>query len=214
MTLLSLSKKEVFIIPRPHNEKQRKSKIRKILEAARLVFCRKGFLAVTMQDIIDECGISRGGIYIYFSSVDEIFLDVIKQRNKERLAGINKSVTDHEPFDNVRANYMTRQTKRLASFENSLFRAYCEYIFSKPKAAVDAFRDMQLNYLRNTVVSILMLGVKQNIIRDENISRLADHFIVTIDGLSVLALGAALSEDIINEQFAILNEMIDNIRRQ
>ena len=203
---------EVSAISRPHNEKQRKTKTRKILDAARLVFCRKGFLAVKMQDIIDECGISRGGIYIYFSSVDEIFLEVMRQRNRERLSKINKSVHDCEPFDKVLDAYMTRQKKRLVNFENSLFRAYCEYIFSKPKTAVHSFRDMQLNYLRNSVISILMLGVHQNAIHNEGIGRLADHFIVTIDGLSILALGDALSEEIIDGQFAILDEMVNHIR--
>ena len=203
---------EVLTISRPHSEKQRKSKMRKILDAARHVFCRKGFLAVTMQDIIDECGISRGGIYIYYASVDEIFLEVMKQRNKEKISDINKAVHDHEPFDAVLESYMARQKNRLLNFENSLFRAYCEYIFSKPKAAVDAFRDMQLSHLRSSVMSILRLGVSQGIIRNDNISRLADHFIVTIDGLSVLALGNALPEETINQQFAILNEMINSLR--
>ena len=197
---------------RPHNEKQRKAKMRKILDGARAVFCRQGFLAVTMQDIIDECGISRGGIYLYFSSVDDIFLEVMKQRNRERISHINKSVHDHEPFDNVLEHYMSRQKRRLVNFENSIFRAYCEYIFSKPKAAVHAFRDMQLNHLRGSVVSILMLGVNQGTIKNENIERLADHFIVTIDGLSVLALGDALSDSIIDGQFTILEEMVNNIR--
>ncbi|MCL2388057.1 MAG: TetR/AcrR family transcriptional regulator [Defluviitaleaceae bacterium] len=187
--------------------------MRKILDAAHEVFCRKGFLAVTMQDIIDECGISRGGIYLYFASVDEIFLEVMKRRNKERFSVISKSLHEHEPFDNVLSEYLERQKRRLSNFEKSLFRAYCEYIFSKPKAAVEVFRDIQLGHLRRTIVSILQLGVSQEIIRDENIQRLADHFIVVIDGLSVLALAEALTEDIIDEQLAILNEMIKNIRR-
>ena len=165
-----------------------------------------------MQDIIDECGISRGGIYIYFSSVDEVFLEVLKQRNKERFSSINKSIHDHEPFDKVLDNYMSKQKERLVNIQDSLFRAYCEYIFSKPKAAVHAFRDVQLNHLRSSVTSILMLGVHQNIIKDENIERLANHFIVTIDGLSVLALSYALSQKIIDDQFAVLNKMVDEIK--
>jgi len=165
-----------------------------------------------MQDIIDECGISRGGIYIYFSSVDEVFLEVLKQRNKERFSNISKSINDGEPFDMVLGNYMSKQKERLINFENSLFRAYCEYIFSKPKVAVHAFRDVQLNHLRGSVTSILMLGVYQNIIKDKNIERLANHFIVTIDGLSVLALSYALSQKIIDDQFAVLSEMVDEIR--
>ena len=165
-----------------------------------------------MQDIIDECGISRGGIYIYFSSVDEVFMEVLKQRNKERFADINKSIHDGEPFEAVLGSYMNRQKQRLVNFENSLFRAYCEYIFSKPKVAVQAFRDTQLSQLRSSVTSILMLGVHQNVIKDENIERLANHFIVTIDGLSVLALSYALSQKIIDDQFAVLSEMVDEIK--
>lgn len=184
---------EVKKISKLHNEKQRKSKTKKILEAARQVFCRKGFVAVTMQDIIDECGISRGGIYLYFASVDEIFLEVMKQRNKEPL---KENIED----------YFARQKQRLLNFENSLFRAYCEYIFSKPKPAVDAFRDMQLNHLRKNIAAILSRDAAK--CSEEKIRRIADHFIVTIDGLSVLALAEALTEEIIDAQFAILKGLI------
>ena len=198
-------KKERLLISRTHNEKQRQQKAKKILDAARQVFYRKGFLAATMQDIIDECGISRGGIYLYFASIDEVFLEVMKQRNKE-------TITGRESFADVLSAYFRRQKRRLLCFENSLFRAYCEYIFSKPKPDVEAFRDMQLGHLRKSVTSILMLGVEQNVIRDENISQLADHFIIAIDGLSVLALAEALTEEIIDAQFDILMKLVDNLR--
>jgi AcrR family transcriptional regulator len=189
------------IISRIHNEKQRKNKIKKILDSARQVFCSKGFLAVTMQDIIDECGISRGGIYLYFASVDEIFLEVMKQRNKEKFES-------SAVFEDALSDYFSRQKNRLLNFEKSLFRAYCEYIFSKPKQAVKAFRDIQLEHLRKTIISILMSGVYQGKISAENIPQIADHFIVTIDGMSVLALAEALTEEIIDAQFNILNEII------
>jgi len=191
----------VIAISRPHFEKQRKDKLRKILDAARQVFCRKGFLAVKMQDIIDECGISRGGIYVYFSSVEEVFLAVLEQRNKV--------VTKwSEPFEVVLDNFMARQKERLMNFENSLFRAYCEYIFSQPKEVIRVLRDTQLTQLRGSVEAILNYGVSQDVIKGIDIPQIAVHFIVTIDGLSVLALGAALPEEIIDEQFAILTKLL------
>jgi AcrR family transcriptional regulator len=192
-----------------HRERQSKLKAKKILDAARQVFCRKGFLAVTMQDIIDECGISRGGIYLYFASVDEIFLEIMKQRNKEKFSEVRKAVQNFEPFEEVLSNYFSRQKERLLNFENSLFRAYCEYIFSKPKPAVEAFRDIQFSHLQKTIVSILMLGVRQGVVVNEDaekIQQLANHFIVTIDGLGVLAIAEALTEELIDGQFVILNE--------
>ncbi|MCL2373377.1 MAG: TetR/AcrR family transcriptional regulator [Defluviitaleaceae bacterium] len=194
---------------RPHIERKRKDKQRKILDAARLVFCRKGFLAVTMQDIIDECGISRGGIYIYFASVDEVFLELMKQRNMEGLTQISNSVDAKTPFAEVLGEYLAKQKERLINFENSLFRAYCEYIFSKPKAAVHAFRDSQLMQLRGSVEAILRLGLAQGAIpKDSNVSKLAVHLIVVVDGLSILALGDALTECTVDAQFEILKNMI------
>jgi len=161
-----------------------------------------------MQDIIDECGISRGGIYIYFASVDEVFLAVLKERNKVRFAGITKTLHNNEPFSDVLSNYFALQKERLINFEGSLFRAYCEYIFSKPKAAVHAFRDTQLNQLRSSVEAILQLGVNQGVLKQESVSPLAVHIIATIDGLSILALGDALTEEIIDQQFLLLKNFI------
>lgn len=36
-----------------------------IVETARQVFVEKGYKDVTMKDIVDACGISRGGLYLY-----------------------------------------------------------------------------------------------------------------------------------------------------
>ena len=49
-----------------------------ILAKAREIFSKKGFKNVTMQDIVDACDISRGGLYLHFSSVEDIFLVVLK----------------------------------------------------------------------------------------------------------------------------------------
>ena len=48
-----------------------------ILDKARVVFSEKGFKNVTMKDIVDACDISRGGLYLYFSSTEDIFLEVL-----------------------------------------------------------------------------------------------------------------------------------------
>ncbi|HEU5140335.1 MAG TPA: TetR family transcriptional regulator [Bacillales bacterium] len=68
-------------VSREHIEK-RKSEI---LEAALTVFSRKGFEPTTMRDIVEESGMSRGGVYQYFSSPEEM-LEAIHERNIHRTA--------------------------------------------------------------------------------------------------------------------------------
>lgn len=48
-----------------------------ILEAAREVFFKRGYRAVTMKDIVEACGISRGGLYLYFANTKELFEEVL-----------------------------------------------------------------------------------------------------------------------------------------
>ena len=49
-----------------------------ILDTARKVFVEKGYKSVTMKDIVEACEISRGGLYLYFESTDQILLEVLK----------------------------------------------------------------------------------------------------------------------------------------
>ncbi|MDR1688832.1 MAG: TetR/AcrR family transcriptional regulator [Clostridiales bacterium] len=193
---------------RKSDEKYRETKKNKILESARLVFCRKGYLDVTMQDIIDECKISRGGIYLYYPSVSEIFRDVASSRNKARFAAIRKSVDENLPFRSVLKDYLTLQKIRLLNMENSLLRAMYEYIFSRAEGISPYVGSAHLENIRSSVLSIFSLGVKQNEVNEAEIYKLTDHFVIVIEGLGIMALTDALTEKMVDEQFEMLYEMI------
>src|SRR5512136_610684 len=46
----------------------------KILRAAEKVFARKGYNAASVDDIVKESGLSKGALYGYFESKEELFL--------------------------------------------------------------------------------------------------------------------------------------------
>ena len=48
-----------------------------IIRAAGELFAMKGYKDVTMTDICDSTGLSRGGLYRHFSSVEEIFNEIL-----------------------------------------------------------------------------------------------------------------------------------------
>lgn len=53
-----------------------KGKIRR--EAYRL-FAEKGFKAVTMTDICEQTGLSRGGLYRYYAGTEQIFYEILSE---------------------------------------------------------------------------------------------------------------------------------------
>ena len=104
-----------------------KEKRNLILKCAEQVFRTKGFSNVTMKDIIDECNISRGGIYLYFSSVDEIFLAVIKQYHKSHAEKVTYDLTSTKDFIKAIDQYFEDLKYNLINIDDSLKLAIIEF---------------------------------------------------------------------------------------
>jgi AcrR family transcriptional regulator len=83
--------------PRPNVSDERKVQI---LSAAEDVFTKKGFDEARMDDIAEETGLSKGTLYLYFKSKDDLIiaiLDRIFQREFRQLENLNQeglSATD------------------------------------------------------------------------------------------------------------------------
>ena len=60
--------------PRPDVSSERKSQI---LDAAEQVFTRKGFDEARMDDIAEETGVSKGTLYLYFKSKDDLIVAIL-----------------------------------------------------------------------------------------------------------------------------------------
>ena len=62
------------------------NKKNKIIDAAYKLCLRQTVSTVTMQDIINETGLSQGGIYRFYKDIDDIFSDMILYlRQKESI---------------------------------------------------------------------------------------------------------------------------------
>lgn len=95
------------------------SKRKIILDAALKVFSKKPSYTVSMKDIIKESKLSHGGVYKYYSNIDDIIIALI---NKNRIA-VN-------PKDIIKDNYNNPQKaifEFLKEFKNYFFESHNEY---------------------------------------------------------------------------------------
>ncbi|MCR5337637.1 MAG: TetR/AcrR family transcriptional regulator [Lachnospiraceae bacterium] len=97
-----------------------------IIEKARDVFARKGFLTVTMKDIVEECGISRGGLYLYFEDTGSLFLEVLR---KERESDSGEEIEEAETSVEMLSAFLREQKKEILGGKDSLIGALYEYCF-------------------------------------------------------------------------------------
>ena len=80
--------------PRPNVSEERTSQI---ITAAEGVFSKKGFSEARMEDIAEETGLSKGTLYLYFKSKNDIIiaiLDRIFQREFQVIEQIDISKTN------------------------------------------------------------------------------------------------------------------------
>lgn len=65
------------------NEDRRKQTIRQLLDATKQLLREKSCHAITMKDIMDQSQLSKGAIFHYVKSKDEIFAWVLQERLEE-----------------------------------------------------------------------------------------------------------------------------------
>lgn len=96
---------------RPKNPELEERRRGELLDAAALIFARDGFAETDVQDIADSVGVSKGTVYRYFESKDELFLATV-DRGLQELCEVCDAVfesADQSPLDMVRTvirNYL------------------------------------------------------------------------------------------------------------
>ena len=184
-----------------------------IIRTAEMVFARKGFRDVTMKDIVDACGISRGGLYLYYQDTGRLFLDVLKASSERSDLSFEETVPKLESASDILAFFFEEQKKELLSPERSLYAATCEYAFSHP-----SFAGPRETFGRASGIleQLLRAGARRREFVCPSPGRMAAHIMFVIEGLKIASASFGLTEREIDEEFShILNELAlnDHTRR-
>jgi AcrR family transcriptional regulator len=62
----------------------------RLLDAASVVFARRGFFAASVEEVAEEAGFSKGAVYSNFKSKDELLLAMMQRHMAERIARIEE----------------------------------------------------------------------------------------------------------------------------
>jgi len=196
----------------PTHSERRAAKREAILESALAVFCRKGLIDATMKDIIEECGISRGGIYLYFDSVDDIFIEVLERRVEHKFDDIRGLVMKNVPFDDLFEEYLSEYKERLLfKIDGSMSRAMYEYFFTHQSAQDRVIQKKVLENVKRTLLAMLNLGIAQGVLADDHTESLAENYMFVLEGLNLLALIGGLEEVYIDRQFSFMRSLLPRV---
>ena len=172
--------------PQSRREQQKQAKRLALIEAALAVFSRVGFAAAKIDDVAEEAGVSKGTVYLYFDSKEDLFEGMVKAKMMPMLEGAAEIAFDPDMSATARLKQHLRffytkvldsdrrQIMRLIMAEGPNFPHLAEFyhanVLSRGQAMINAiiqqgiengeFRNMSGHGLmHNVVAGALVAGV-------------------------------------------------------
>ena len=105
----------------------------KILQSAQALFSQKGFCAVTMQDICQATGFSRGGLYRHYGSTEEIFIDLVREEQSAAHEELERAKAINIGPERILRHFLQSRMHKLCQEEHSFDVAVSEFAANSEK---------------------------------------------------------------------------------
>ena len=102
-----------------------------IRDRAYQLFAERGFKEVTMKDICERTGLSRGGLYRHYESTEQIFLEIVNAFSDQQKNEVFSKMEEHIPAVVILEELLSKYEREMNDSENSFSLAICEY-YSDP----------------------------------------------------------------------------------
>ncbi len=175
-----------------------------IIETARHIFMEKGYKDVTMKDVVEACQISRGGLYLYFNSVEELFLAVMGAEEAETDDVFSDALKEDATAADVLLIFLKEQKKEILRCRDNLSMAMYEYYFANP---IIGEKNPIRGRFRKAVRALTQLigtGIASGEFYDVDAAMAANNIMFVLEGLRICAYTMGVTEDMVDEELLIL----------
>jgi AcrR family transcriptional regulator len=194
--------------PRTDISIERKSQI---LDAATAVFARKGFYEASMDDIVDESGLSKGALYWYFKSKDQIIsalLDRLFEPELEELRALGNAEGSARARVLEFAALTAREMKRMTRIIPLTYEFYA-LAFRNP-AVRKKLREFLREYIRN-LIPLIEQGMARGEFRQTDAAQIATALAAAGEGTLLLWVYDPKGIDLDQQLVAGMQFILDGI---
>ena len=175
-----------------------------IVEAAREVFLKRGYRAVTMKEIVEACGISRGGLYLYFANTKELFEAVLERENQTLSSILELSAAKKSNPGEILLMYLDEQKKTKLKKKGNLAVATYEYMFENKLLNHEVPAEKCFEENVKALEQLIADGVAQEWMVCENPAEAARNIVYTLEGMKVTAQTTGVSAKVLDSQIAYI----------
>lgn len=175
---------------RERKEREKKARRTSILNAARAIFFAKGLESTTVDEIAEAAELSKGGIYLYFRSKEDIYFSLMDEGLNLLLAEFQKIARRQKRADQllleiIQAYY--RFYRRHTAYFHILFLFQHSNVRSRIAAELFHQGQDRGNQCMAIVANLIQRGIDQKIFRAADPCQVALIGWSTLNGVIMLA---------------------------
>lgn len=179
-------------------EKGTKTKERIRQEAYKL-FAQKGFKEVTMSDICEKTGLSRGGLYRYYSGTGEIFSEILSQEYV-----IDDRMKEHESAGSILEDMLRTIKGEIMDRELSLSLAIYEYASLGQEELFTQINDKA----KKRWISLINYGIETKEFKEVDPDQISDMILYYYQGLRMWSRVIPFDEQIAEHYVATVRQLL------
>jgi AcrR family transcriptional regulator len=153
-----------------HERKEREKEHRKeeILDSAQKVFFEKGLLSATMDEIAEASELSKGTLYLYYKSKEDLYLAVM-MRGMESLYGLLEQIISSGDSTVRKINRFLEMYNEFYCSHRSFFRMF--HFFQTPQFHKQVSEEIkqacnaQNGRMWESVIGVLKQGIEEGCLR-------------------------------------------------
>lgn len=186
------------------SEEYKQHKKTELLQAAKQVFIKKGYTNATMQDILDEAGVSRGALYAYFDNLEHVYIELLRYEDQQDILCFTPD--DERTSWQQLTSWVDKQRMQIKQMDQSLLVANSEFFLSvrENKAGYPYITD-RYQRLVEVLIAFMQAGAERGDLaprfpRDS----IARYLISFIDGLMLDTAHLGQEKTNVDEQCDLL----------
>ena len=155
----------------------------KILEAARIVFIRKGKDGARMQEIADEAGINKAMLHYYFRNKEKLFDEVFKDAMSGFIPKATKILSSEAPFEEKIKTFVSRYIDLI--FENPYVPGFIINELNRDPRRLISMMEVMADFAQNQGIIIFQKMLNEEVKKGKLRPIDPRHLIVNLIGLCI-----------------------------
>ena len=174
-----------------------------IIKESYTLFAGKGFKQVTMKDVCEITGMSRGGLYSHFSGTDKLFEAVLEKITEKSVMDFQTEIKEGTSSVKILEKALDNMEEEMKHPEDSLSIALYEYAET---VNTDVMERLERNAKEKWKL-LIHYGVKRGEFQDVNVDEIVNMILYSYQGVRMWSR-------IIPMKPKTIRSITDHIRKQ